>query len=281
MVVKYKVPFLAFLGAMIVMPCANTANIEAVLLGEFSPNRIDLTQMKPMAVLDLLKNNSNPRLTFTHRQMSLPRGWVEITKLDNACMYNKVKTPDREKLAIFSRYPITLYPPLRLIVRASDGQKYANEFDFSTLQPSDYKRYGVTVNRSYGRHLDEQISQQKDALFFRDGENSVGVMVEMLALNRIDGFVEYADTVNAHLQEGRIEFDFKAIPIKGVDKPLPGYFACSKSANGRALINTINEAMSQKAFQQSLIQIHDEFSSIDDKSLLTSELIALFGAESE
>ncbi|UCX05474.1 hypothetical protein [Shewanella glacialimarina] len=253
------------------------AELKAVMLGEFSENAIDVTQMKPMAVLALLKQNSSQNIAFSFQQMSMPRGWLEITKIDNACMYNKVKTEKRQKIAYYSQYPITLYPPLRLIVRAADADKYSAGFDLSTIEPQQYMRYAVAKSRSYGKMLDIQISAQKELLFFRDGANSVGKLVDMLALNRIDGFIEYADSVNTHITENKINFDFKSIAIKGIDKPSPGYIVCSKTDYGKKLIDAIDQAMSRKPFQNELISIHNDFASIDDKSLLTSELISIFG----
>ena len=89
-------------GVISILPfVANSAELEAVLLGEFSNNSIDVTQMKPMAVLDLLTQNSQQDLTFTFQEMSMTRGWMEMPKLENACMYNKVKTPAREEMGYF------------------------------------------------------------------------------------------------------------------------------------------------------------------------------------
>lgn len=264
------------LGLILSVPMTYGSELEAVLLGEFSENTIDVTQMKPMAVLALLKKNSLQNIAFSFQQMSMPRGWLEITKIDNACMYNKVKTEKRQQIGYYSQYPITLYPPLRLIVRAADANQYSEGFDLSAINQQHYMRYAVAKSRSYGKMLDLQISAKNKLLFFRDGTNSVGKLVDMLALNRIDGFIEYADSVNTHITENNINFDFKSIAIKGVDKPSPGYIVCSKTEYGKRLVDAIDQAMSSELFQKELISIHDEFSSIDDKSLLTSELTNIF-----
>ncbi|UJF21392.1 hypothetical protein [Shewanella sp. OMA3-2] len=264
------------LGLILSAPMTYGTELNAVMLGEFSENAIDVTQMKPMAVLALLKKNSLQNIGFSFQQMSMPRGWLEITKIDNACMYNKVKTEAREQIGYYSQYPITLYPPLRLIVRAADASQYSTGFDLSTIEQQHYMRYAVAKSRSYGKMLDTLISAKQELLFFRDGANSVGKLVDMLALNRIDGFIEYADSVNTYVIENKINFDFKSIPIKGVDKPSPGYIVCSKTAYGRQLVDAIDQAMRNEYFQKELISIHNEFSSIDDKSLLTSELINIF-----
>ena len=253
----------------------NSAALEAVLLGEFSNNSIDVTQMKPMAVLDLLAQNSQQDLTFTFQEMSITRGWMEMPKLQNACMYNKVKTPAREKVGYFSQYPITLYPPLRLIVRSEDAKQYATDFDISSIQPSQQMRYALVKNRSYGV-LDPQIVNKKQLLFFRDGPNSIAKLLEMLSLDRIDGFIEYADTVNTYIIDHKADFEIKTIPIKGANKPSPGYIVCSKTDYGLQLIHAIDKAMSQASFQQALITIHQEFASVEDKSLLGDELITIF-----
>lgn len=263
-------------GVISILPfVANSAELEAVLLGEFSNNSIDVTQMKPMAVLDLLTQNSQQDLTFTFQEMSMTRGWMEMPKLENACMYNKVKTPAREEMGYFSQYPITLYPPLRLIVRSEDAKHYSTDFDISSIQASQQMRYALAKNRSYGV-LDAQIANKKQLLFFRDGPNSVEKLLEMLSLDRIDGFIEYADTVNAYISEHRVGYEIKSIPIKGVSKPSPGYMVCSKTDYGLQLINAIDKAMSQASFQQALISIHQEFASVEDKSLLGDELIMIF-----
>jgi len=263
-------------GMLSILPVmANCAELEAVLLGEFTNNAIDVTQMKPMAVLDLLAQNSQQDLTFTFQEMSMTRGWMEMPKLENACMYNKVKTPERQKVGYFSQYPITLYPPLRLIVRSEDESLYLSEFDVSSIQASQQMRYALAKNRSYGV-LDAQIENKKQWLFFRDGSNSIEKLLEMLSLNRIDGFIEYADTVNAYILEHKAGLNVSSVPIKGVSKPSPGYIVCSKTDYGQKLINAIDKAMSKKSFQQALITIHQEFASVEDKSLLGDELIQIF-----
>jgi uncharacterized protein (TIGR02285 family) len=254
----------------------SASDYHAVLLGEFADNSIDLTNMKPMAVLKMLQQNSPQPLNFTYQQMSISRSWFELAKIDNSCMYNKVKTPERQSLAYYSQYPITLYPPLRLIIRAEDADKYPNKFDLSSITPAQYKRFAVATNRAYGEVIDQQLAERKDVLLFRDGNDSVDKLINMLAMNRIDGFIEYADAVNASLNRTHKQFEFNSIAIEGVQKPSAGYMVCAKTATGKQLISTIDKAMSTKVFQYGLLNIHREFASVDDKSLLESELKAIF-----
>ncbi|QIR13860.1 hypothetical protein [Shewanella aestuarii] len=255
---------------------SHTAENHAVLLGEFADNSIDVTDMQPMAVLKMLQQNSPQPLIFTYQQMSMSRSWFELAKIDNSCMYNKVKTPERQRLAYFSHYPITLYPPLRLIIRAEDADKFSDTFDISSITALQNKRFAVASNRAYGEVIDKQLAQKQDLIFFRDGSDSVDKLINMLEMNRIDGFIEYADAVSARLKSTRKQFEFKGIAIQGVQKPSPGYMVCTKTPTGKHLISTIDKAMSSKDFQRGLLDVHREFASVDDKSLLESELKAIF-----
>ncbi|WP_434940327.1 hypothetical protein ACRWQN_07315 [Shewanella sp. HL-SH8] len=107
--------------------------------------------------------------------------------------------------------------------------------------------------------------------YFRSGMGSTLKLLEMLTKERVVGVIEYSKEASLIQDLQGLNFDFQAIPIKGVMRPNFGYMACSKTAAGEKLIANIDLIMATPAFKQAFIEEHlQNFD--DEKALLKPEL---------
>lgn len=106
--------------------------------------------------------------------------------------------------------------------------------------------------------------------------NSTQKLIEMLLKNRVAGVIEYSAEAYRILSDKEAQLAIQAIPIAGVTQPDYGYIACSKTPQGKQLIERIDFVMNQNAFKQDFIAAHNEFFDHDEKVLLKPELEKVF-----
>ncbi|MBR9726549.1 hypothetical protein ACFOD0_06635 [Shewanella intestini] len=245
--------------------------LKGVLMGGYTQQLLDASVIQPRQVIDMLHQHSHGVLNFSFAEMSKNRSWVELMKQPNACLFNKLKTPEREKVAYFSHYPIMLYPPIRLIVLNKNRDLFADEvdlerLDFKNTSPAVNSLIGVSLSRTYGEAIDKHVAQNQDNYFIHRGIDANAKLIEMLKLERISAIFEYSDVAHNFFKAS--EHTLVSVPIKQANQAAVGYLACSKTDYGLKLITSVNEAMSTKAFQQQFVQLHHRFVSVDDKQLL-------------
>ncbi|NKF49791.1 hypothetical protein G3R49_04295 [Shewanella sp. WXL01] len=246
--------------------------LKAVVMGVFSDGSLDISEIEPMSILDMLHVHSDGMLNFSHNQVSLNRGWLELSKRENACMFNKLKTPEREKVAYYSQYPITLYPPLRLIVLKQQRHLFPEVIDLDTLKDWQLGLIGVSASRAYGKVIDEKIALSDMPFFKREGGDSSRKLIDMLVKGRVNAVIEYSDFAASYVEDNDLPQQVSSIAIKQVNQASAGYFVCSKTEYGLKLIKQVDAAMSRKAFQQEFFDIHKRFASVDDTAVLEKAL---------
>ncbi|MCL1067611.1 hypothetical protein L2735_12465 [Shewanella olleyana] len=252
------------------------ASVHGVMLAEVDESIVSISGTEEMEVISLLTEFSDNQLTFEQQQVSMTRGWLELSKQQNSCMFNKIKTPERLEVASFSRYPITIYPPLRLIALAKNQQVFANQLDFAKLPPNTQGQIGVVKDRSYGDYIDQKINRNPHEFYVRGGMSSSNRLVDMLKAERVLGIIEYSEVVDAYLRDNDKSLDYVSIPIRHVDQAIYGYIACSKGEKGDEIIAEIDRVMSQQSFQEAFIRMHDDFFGEAEKAILIPQLEILF-----
>ncbi|MBR9726550.1 hypothetical protein ACFOD0_06640 [Shewanella intestini] len=250
--------------------------LQGVVFAETSIDDFNLLEQRPMEMFSLLLNHAQGGLEFTQQQVSLTRGWVELQRAQNACMYNKFKTPERKKKGYFSQHPISVYPPLRLITLKQTTTHFMSPVDLSQPKRMGRKSIGVAHNRSYGGYINDKINRFPELFYIRGGMDSSETLIDMLAKERISGLIEYSEEVNAYLARHNREVELTTLPIKGVEKVDLGYIVCSKTPQGKQLIQRINHIMSQPQFLVSYIEMHKSFFSDDEKRLVGDKIKKIF-----
>jgi uncharacterized protein (TIGR02285 family) len=246
--------------------------LQGILLAEIDSNQNDLAQEQPMGMFAILLQHNQNLFHFDQQQASYTRSWSDLNKLGNACMYNKFKSTEREQVAYFSQKPISIFPPLRLIVLKKYAAQFPQQIDLANLPPSLKGQIGVVTSRSYGEAINPILLAHPESFYFRSGMGSTLKLLEMLAKERVAGVIEYSKEASLIQNLQGLNFDFQAIPIKGVMRPNFGYMACSKTAAGEKLIANIDLIMATPAFKQAFIEEHLQNFDDDEKALLKPEL---------
>ncbi|NKF49792.1 transporter substrate-binding domain-containing protein [Shewanella sp. WXL01] len=250
--------------------------LKGIVFADTDQEDVNLTQEQPMGMLSLLLKHSAGSLEFEQQQVSFKRGWFELNRLGNACMYNKFKSPEREKLGYFSKLPISIYPPLRLITLKKNAHLFPHPVDLTKPDTIAKHSIGVALNRSYGDTINAYIEQSPDLFFKRGGMDSSETLIDMMAVGRVKAIIEYSEEVSAYLERNNKQLEFDTVMIRGVEKVDRGYMVCAKTPMGKQLIDRIDAIMQQKAFQQEYIEMHNEFFTQEERLLLQPELLGIF-----
>lgn len=252
------------------------AATHAVMLTEVDETIVSISGNEEMEAIALLTEFSDEQLTFDQEQVSMTRGWLELSKQQNSCMFNKIKTAERESVAHFSKYPISVYPPLRLIVMSHNRELFPKEFDLANFPADTHGQLGVVKDRAYGDFIDERIKRNPHQYYIRGGMGSSNSLIKMLKAERVKGIIEYSEVVDAFLRDNNQSLDYQSIPIRHVTQPIYGYIVCSQGEKGKKVIAEIDRIMGLQSFQEAFIQMHADFFGEAEQAILIPELERVF-----
>ncbi|CCQ09227.1 hypothetical protein PALB_640 [Pseudoalteromonas luteoviolacea B = ATCC 29581] len=185
---------------------------------------------------------------------SRSREWRELKNNPYACLYNKLKTNEREKDALFSHYPIVAFPSIRLISHKS--VQLPNKINFTELLTKHSLKIAVVKGRSYGDKLDLLISQFKDKLIFAEGAEAAINLREQVATGKVDGILEYSEVYANHFNHRAELHDVNYHSLSGAAETVFGYIACARSLQGKMAIANFDEAMRKPEFFDYMINMH-------------------------
>ncbi|KPZ68897.1 hypothetical protein AN944_03309 [Shewanella sp. P1-14-1] len=252
------------------------AATHAVMLTEVDETIVSISGNEEMEAIALLTEFSDEQLSFDQEQVSMTRGWLELSKQQNSCMFNKIKTKERESVAHFSKYPISVYPPLRLIVMSHHRELFPKEFDLANFPADTHGQLGVVKDRAYGDFIDEKIKRNPHQYYIRGGMGSSNSLIKMLKAERVKGIIEYSEVVDAFLRDNNQSLDYQSIPIRHVTQPIYGYIVCSQGEKGKKVIAEIDRIMGLQSFQEAFIQMHADFFGEAEQAILIPELERVF-----
>jgi uncharacterized protein (TIGR02285 family) len=177
---------------------------------------------------------------FDHRvlQGSTGRIWHEIqSSRVGICVFNALKSPDRESVAFFSRRPM-LTPAYRLYFSEARRASLAPYFDGEGRVDLDKLvgtslRGGFTASRAYNPTIDGFIAARRTD---QPLETMVSTrqLLNLLRAGRLD--FAFASPVDfAEAQEG-----LSSAPIAGAEDWNASFVACSRDKTGQAVIGAID-----------------------------------------
>jgi len=173
---------------------------------------------------------------FDHRVIpgSIGRVWHEMkSKRVGICVFNALKTPEREAVAIFSRRPL-LWPAYRLYFPASRRAAFSpyldgdGRVDLGKLVAAPLHG-GITTNRAYNAVIDKFIAAHGTAHPL-DSLLSIHQILTLLRAGRLD----YAFATQADLESSDGGLD--SLEIAGSDAWNASFVACSRDQIGVAVI---------------------------------------------
>lgn len=252
------------------------AELKATLISDFS---IDFTgdSRFDVDILDWVNQQTGNKIQFERKNVSLNKAMALLKSIDNACLPNVMKTPEREQIAIYSNYPLTVYPPVRLITLAKAKLPINDVFDLKRLEAKDPLIIGVSHSRRYGENIDAFIEQHPSLFYRRHYSASVKRYLQMLQSGRVDGMIEYTRLVQNFIELDNLQLPkLKITPILQSSRFNAGYVACAKTAQGQAIINQLNLAYQSESLKQRIINAHYQYFGKDEKALLQSVFIKMF-----
>jgi uncharacterized protein (TIGR02285 family) len=177
---------------------------------------------------------------YQHRTMraSISRLWYQIQHEDGMCGIGVLRSPEREKIAVFSHRPV-LVPGFRLIIRADDVTRFSpflseqREVDLEALLNSRKLVGGYVADRHYPPAVTAYIaSDERRAPLEKSVDNDR--LFQLLRGNRVD-FV-FGLAYEAAYFGWRLGQPLAHLPIKDTPRNVAGYTACSDQPLGRAMI---------------------------------------------
>jgi len=184
--------------------------------------------------------------TFDHRvlQGSIGRVWHEMqNKRVGTCVFNALKTPEREAVAVFSRRPL-LWPAYRLYFPVSrraalapylDGE---GQVDLGKLAAAPLHG-GITSSRAYNAVIDKFIGARTKARPL-DSLLSTRQIITLLRAGRLD--YAFATSADVDRPDGVLD----SLPIAGADAWNASFVACSRDQIGVAVIAALDRVFTDQ-----------------------------------
>jgi len=271
-----KTPFWFCLLSMSLLPCLAADN-TLLWLTEHAPDRT-------LQVLDI--NDSTFRLLapqlqhlqVTQLQATTPQAAKLLQSKANVCVGNKLPLPERRDWGLISHQPQVIFPGLRLYVLQSSGLvPWLQQLGSPALQMqrllNSHQRFklGFAAGRSYGDQLDRQLQNAANQrnLFSRTGPDNAGGLLQMFSRGRIDLLIEYPNVVEHYLQQLPAPPAVLSFALEESPAILPGHIICSDTPQGRALLSSLDQAISILSKQRVYLDAHLRWFSADLHAELT------------
>lgn len=217
-------------------------------------------------VLFYIQEQLEEQLSFSEVFSTHRRAWRILTARPDICLYNKVKTIQRERLAIFTKFPITVFPPNRLII--FDSPKLSFNVSLTKLVKEHNLKVGIVDGRSYGKGLDEEIAELSSSLIILPGYLSAIRLRKMFIQGKLDAIIEYTAVF---LSDKSLDIPSKRLSFHQLDTAtefVSGYIACSKSEQGVYTINLFNQVLHLEDNKHKLIEMNQkEFPQTEHKAI--------------
>jgi len=173
------------------------------------------------------------------------RSWTLIRQRQPVCHAGAARTPERERLAVFTN--TWLVPPPQLIVRQDRRDALPLDahgaVDLAALLADASLRGILTQGRSYGPALDALLaapsaSPQLQHVF---GGDYGSQLLTMLIQGRADYTLDYPNVLVA--SRASVDGQLVVLPIKGAGEAVISGIACPRTPWGQAAIRLIDTAL--------------------------------------
>lgn len=247
--------FVFLLGCFIAASCSVIANpIPIKIVSDvLQPEEADELDMGFRILLSLRSQLEQQGLiTAELIPASRMREWRELTTQPDVCLYNKVKTAEREKFAEFSAKPIVAFPPNRLVVH--DNRQLSSTVSLHQLLSENTMRIGAVSGRAYGKEIDTLLSKFSRQVVWISGKDAAKRLRLMFAKGKLDAVIEYSATFGSEQGIDVSKLSFHKL-AEG-ENVVYGYIACARSPEGKAVIGMFNDLLSKDANQHIIVESH-------------------------
>lgn len=213
--------------------------------------------------LKLIQKNL-PGYTHANSEMLLKRLWPLIRNGEHVLHSHAIKTPAREKEALFS-LPINVHLPCHLIMKDDTWNTLGSPASLALrdfLQNNTLK--GTLIcNRSYGQVIDQILSRYETQNNIERQPVNEASSIKMLLFNRGDYLIDYPSTVFWIKEHLFPENSSKLISVRIQEVEPFGfiYIAAPKNAWGKKVIGDINNVLKElvltKEYRSQLREIYN------------------------
>jgi uncharacterized protein (TIGR02285 family) len=241
--------------------------------------------LRGQGVLDLgLDELLLPRLTgYRHRHTEVPikRAELMLKSQGNICAFGLLKNPAREATMLFT---VPILPQLSpgVVVRRADAERLApfvdphGQLQLRRAVESGAIQLGMAESRSYGAVMDKlllSLRVRPNVQVVSNASPSSSLM-QMTLRGRIDAAMMAAyEPRHFELSGGLDVKPLKFLPVAEQPRVLMGYAACSRSPQGRAVVQRINEIFSQPEVKQAMSRYYERWLDDDSKALARAVLV--------
>ena len=209
-------------------------------------------------ILNKLESSLKKKLQFHRVASTHSRGWRHVAQDSNSCVFNSLKNTQRLERAIFSRYPISVSPALRFVT--SKRSIFEAPFSFEQLDHQIHqKAVGLVDKRFYSSSINQFKLNNPDFFYIHKSVDRTERLLGMLTKGRIMGFIDFGESVNQAMLSMGHQMDIRMLEIANEQEFMEGFFACSKTPEGRKIIDLLNHEMKKKSFQQWAIGLHRQY----------------------
>lgn len=199
-------------------------------------------------------------MPMQHKATSYEHALSLMSKRANICIRNIVKSPERERLFVFSE-PQTIFLGARLYISDQQVFEQISALEEITLASiaANFPRLtlGIEESRSYGITLDKAINDwpEQNKYIVKRSDNEA-MMIMMLAKNRIQLLLEYPTVFKLDSEQLFPEKYFNSVELTDIAPFVFGRIACSKTTDGQEIVNRINKAFPDVYFRKDYLEAH-------------------------
>jgi len=255
--------------------------LSITLLVEFSPEQAKAYQLQ-MQHWNLLQQAAGPNLDVTIEHVSLQRS-LELVQQSGYCVFNKMKTPEREAQMTFAQLPLSISPSQRLIQLRHNDPNPATASSINLVAEFAARpnmRIGIAAGSSFGPAIDAIIQRYPKQFYAVSGENVHVKLWQMLQLGRVDALIDYQVRVALLAAQTPSSKPYTVTPIAGQNMLVKGYVACNKQAHGTQSIQYVNRLLATADLQSALVQSFKQYFPDPEWQLIRQDLQQIYPAAS-
>lgn len=219
------------------------------------------------------------KLVYDFVPLSRARELQLVKAGENLCLYNKVKNAERQQFLYYSRFPISVFPPNRLIIKQPN--QLQKQVELTQVLDNTNLRIGVADGRSYGQRLDDEIRYSKDKLFTLAGVDVDMRLMKMVLENKLDGMIDFSGAFFSRKQFlGEVaNINFSVHALNSAQQFVFGYVACVKTDTGRQVIDLIDNSLQKPIVYGYMKKLFKEQFPKEESPFVIQELDRVFGKQ--
>jgi uncharacterized protein (TIGR02285 family) len=217
---------------------------------QFPPFYIDEGAERGQGIADVITRRLRAHLPgYTHRdEVAEPAAIMARMKAgDHVCSAAYIRTPEREKVLVFSR-PDLILPPNGITVRRDTLARFGGAgrpVSLARLLDDRTLRVAVAVGRSYGPALDALLEKHKASphVYWRRGDDIYESLFDMLAKGSVDYVIGYPYEAFYVAKKRGMADRVANLPLVELPEYTFAHVVCPKNEWGQRVVAAVDAAL--------------------------------------